>query len=235
MILTENSSKWSQIIKEELGVENPQKLNWMSQYARNHEVFEGVQTGAVDGGIYSTPLNTLGMGNPMMPLGVAGTDGFNTGAAGTGIGNTGADFHNPLYKTGSGDIPMSTLTMALEVAAMTIGLELVPVIPANGPWAMLSYMDFPYAGGKLGRINETALDGKGDGAANKPIYIKFYVDGVDKSKVKAGDTVKVGTFEGKFIGFSRIDNSVIAKVVTCGSADTSIADAFATATMVTIG
>lgn len=236
MILTENSSKWSQIIKEELGVENPQKLNWMSQYARNHEVFEGIQTGAVDGGIYSTPLNTLGMGNPMMPLGVAGADGFNAnGAAGAGIGNTGADFHNPLYKTGSGDIPMSTLTMALEVAAMTIGLELVPVIPANGPWAMLSYMDFPYAGGKLGRINETALDGKGDGAANKPIYIKFYVDGVDKSKVKAGDTVKVGTFEGKFIGFSRIDNSVIAKVVTCGSADTSIADAFAAAAEVTIG
>ena len=235
MILTENSSKWSQIIKEELGVENPQKLNWMSQYARNHEVFEGVQTGAVDGGIYSTPLNTLGMGNPMMPLGVAGADGFNAkGAVGAGIGNTGADFHSPLYKTGSGDIPMSTLTMALEVAAMTIGLELVPVIPANGPWAMLSYMDFPYAGGKLGRINETALDGKGDGAANKPIYIKFYVDGVDKSKVKAGDTVKVGTFEGKFIGFSRIDNSIIAKVVTCGNADTSIADAFAAATSVII-
>lgn len=235
MILTENSSKWSQIIKEELGVENPQKLNWMSQYARNHEVFEGLQTGAVDGGIYSTPLNTLGMGNPMMPLGVAGTDGFNTGAAGTGIGNTGADFHSPAYKVGSGDIPMSTLTMALEVAAMTIGLELVPVIPANGPWAMLSYMDFPYAGGKLGRINETALDGKGAGDANKPIYIKFYVEGVDKTKVKVGDTVKVGTFEGKFIGFSRIDNSVIAKVVTCGNADTSIADAFAAATTVTIG
>ena len=236
MILTENSSKWSQIIKEELGVENPQKLNWMSQYARNHEVFEGLQTGAVDGGIYSTPLNTLGMGNPMMPLGVAGADGFNAnGAAGAGIGNTGADFHSNAYKVGSGDIPMSTLTMALEVAAMTIGLELVPVIPANGPWAMLSYMDFPYAGGKLGRINETALDGKGEGDANKPIYIKFYVEGVDKSKVKAGDTVKVGTFEGKFIGFSRIDNSVIAKVVTCGNADTSIADAFAAATKVTIG
>jgi hypothetical protein len=39
-------------------------------------------------------------------------------------------------------------------------------------------MDFPYAGGKLGRVNETALDGKGEGAANKPIYIKFYVAGV---------------------------------------------------------
>lgn len=152
MLLTENSQKWSQIIKEELGVTDSKKLDWMSQYAQNHEVYEGLQTGSVDGGIYTTPLNTIGMGNPMMPAGV----GFDKG---TGIGNTGADFHNHAYKVGSGDVPMSTLTMALEVAAVTIGLELVPVIPANGPWAMLSYMDFPYAGGKLGRINETSLDG----------------------------------------------------------------------------
>ena len=154
MLLTENSQKWSNIIAEELGVKDQNKLAWMSQYAQNHEIYEAVQQGDPAAGIYSTPLNTLGMGNPMMPTGVGYTQG-------AGIGNTGADFHNPMYKVGSGDIPMSTLTMSLEVAAMTIGLELVPVIPANGPWAMLSYMDFPYAGGKLGRVNETALDGKG--------------------------------------------------------------------------
>ena len=51
MFLTENTSKWSQIIKEELGVENPQKLGWMSQYARNHEIYEGLQSAnhGVDG------------------------------------------------------------------------------------------------------------------------------------------------------------------------------------------
>ena len=158
-------------------------------------------------------------------------------AKNTGIGNTGADFHNKAYQTGSGDIPMSTLTMSLEVAAMTIGLELVPVIPATGPWAMLSYMDFPYAGGKLGKINETALDGKGADDANKPIYIKFYVAGANKfaTPMTAGDTVKVGGFEGKFIGFSRIDNSVIVKVVKCSSDDMSIADEFAAAESVTLG
>jgi hypothetical protein len=127
--------------------------------------------------------------------------------------------------------------MSLEVAAMTIGLELVPVIPATGPWAMLSYMDTPYAGGKLGKINETALDGKGTGDANKPIYIKFYVAGANKfaTPMNAGDKVTVGSFEGKFIGFSRIDNSVIVKVVGCGDANTSIADAFAAAESVTLG
>ena len=149
MIITENAKKWSQIINEELGVQDKNKLNWMSQYAQNHEVFEGLQVANPDpaAGIYATPLNTMGMGNPMMPQ-VAAVNG--------------ADFHNHGYVKGSGDVPMSTLTMSLEVAAMTIGLELVPVVPMNGPWAMLSYMDFPYAGGKLGRVNETAMDGKGE-------------------------------------------------------------------------
>ena len=233
MLLTENSQKWSNIIAEELGVKDQNKIAWMSQYAQNHEVYEAVQAGDPAGGIYSTPLNTLGMGNPMMPNGM----GYNAGGHGTGVGNTGADFHNPAYQRGSGDIPMSTLTMSLEVAAMTIGLELVPVIPANGPWAMLSYMDFPYAGGKLGRINETALDGKGEGDANKPIYIKFFVPGANKfdTPMAADATVTVGDFTGKFIGFSRIDNSVIVKVVGCKDANQSIAEAFAAAKTVVLG
>ena len=221
MFPTENTSKWSQIIKEELGVENPQKLGWMAQYARNHEIYEGIQSNdhGVDGGIYATPLNTLGIGNPMMPTGT----GFNA-TDGSGIGNTGADFHAHNYKVGSGDIPMSTLTMSLEVAAMTIGLELVPVIPANGPWAMLQYMDFPYAGGKLGRLNETSLDGKGEGDVNKPIYIKVSASQNDLVKAKEalkdlqiGDAIAFNNtanvqLHGTFIGFSRIDNGIIVKV-----------------------
>lgn len=238
-MITENANaKWSQIIKEEFGIENKSKLNWISQYAQNHEIYEAVQSGSIDGGIYTTPLNTLGMGNPMMPTGV----GYNA-TDGSGIGNTGADFHNVNYKVGSGDIPMSTLQMSLEVAAMTIGLELVPVIPSNGPWAMLSYMDFPYAGGKLGRINETSMDGKGAGNDNKPIYIK--VKGTTITNAK-GETVALGNDShqvvGKYLGKSRIDNSpiievwgVMAKgdVATTATkesltllADKSIADAF---------
>lgn len=235
-MITENSQKWTSIISEELGVKDNNKLSWMSQYAQNHEIYEAVQSGDPAAGIYSTPLNTLGMGNPMMPTGV----GY---AQGTGIGNTGADFHSKNYQTGSGDIPMSTLTMALEVAAMTIGLELVPVIPATGPWAMLSYMDFPYAGGKLGKINETSLDGKGAGDANKPIYIKVpytivYAEGKSKKDIPAGVSMTFENKDGqrlvsKFIGFSRIDNSLILKVVECQDKDgkmsdsISIADVFA--------
>ena len=239
MILNETQQKWANIITEEFGVKDQNKLSWMSQYAQNHEIYEGQQTsGNVSGGIYATPLNTMGMGNPKTPS--------TSGLAG---GKFGAD-----QVPGSGDIPMSTLTMALEVAAVTIGLELVPVIPANGPWAMLSYMDFPYAGGKYDRIgNLTSVDGKGPGAENKPIYIKVPAtfdgnDGKDWAAIKkltpadnklvtVTDTAGTGaTLTGKFIGISRIDGAVILEVqdAKSGGADVSIADVMKTATKLTI-
>ena len=239
MLLTENEQKWSNIISEELGVKSHNKIAWMSKMAEVHAIKEGLQPNTVNAsqGIYATPLNTLGVGNVMSPQGA----GYNA-TDGSGIGNTGADFHNPAYINGSGDIPMSTLTMALEVAAMTIGFELVPVIPASGPWQMLTYFDTPYAGGKLGALNETAFDGKGPGAENKPVYIKFNADfnfgsPSTKKDFVAGDSVEVAsstaTMTASFIGFSRIDNDIIVKVIGCGD-DTSIADVFSSDVTVTL-
>lgn len=237
MYLTESQKKWSNIIAEEMGVKDDarsKKNTWMSMYAQIHDInsqrkgglmVEGLQDPSFGGAnIYSTPLNTLGMGNPMAPQAVQY-------AQGTGIGNTGADFHNPNYQLGSGDIPMSTLTMALEIAAVTIGFELVPVVPASGPWAMLSYMDTPYAGGKLGRLNETAFDGTGTGDDNKPIYIKLnanllYETGKSKADLVKGTTqivfataangAELRAFLGTYMGFSRIDNGIIVKVESTG-------------------
>ena len=238
MILNETQQKWANIISEEYGVKDQNKLSWMSQYAQNHEIHESVQDGSmkVSGGIYSTPLNTMGLGDPKMPsnAGVAG------GLFGTQV-------------PGSGDIPMSTLTMALEVAAVTIGLELVPVIPANGPWAMLSYMDTPYAGGKLDSIgNLTGLDGKGPGAENKPIYVKVNATWDDTKwaaikKFKASDKKAVTisntadsathTLVGEYIGYSRIEGAIILKVksATISGADASIADVMREAKFVKVG
>lgn len=225
MILNETQQKWAGIITEEYGIKDQNKVQWMSQYAQNHEIYEGAQTsGNVSGGIYGTPLNTMGLGNPQMPS--------NAGLPGGKFGD---------QTVGSGDIPMSTLTMALEVAAVTIGLELVPVIPANGPWAMLSYFDNPYAGGKYDRIgNLTSLDGKGPGAENKPIYIKVpyavvYAAGKSKNDFVIGNNIiftsAKGVLTSKFIGFSRIDGSMIVEVVSAKLTDTdvSIADVFSAA------
>lgn len=254
MLITE-ANKWSQIITEEYGVQDRNKLDWMSKYAQIHAIHEAQQNPnvSIDGGIYSTPLNTLGIGNPMMPEPAAGFQST------TGIGNTGADFHNPLYNNGSGDIPMSTLPMALEIAAITIGFELVPVIPSTGPWTMLTYFDTPYAGGKLGKLNETWADGIGKDNENKPIYIKFncpaitFATGKTKNDIAKESQVTIGTsnaapaaagdylLTGKFLGFSRIDNNVLIEIVSAQTydatasavADCSIADVMGAATTVT--
>ena len=221
MFLTEQNGAqmWSKMLKENFDVKDNEKLNWVSQYAAIHEIHEsalGVNAGhagsQVPGSgvnpLYATPLNTIGMGNPYAPQNV------NTMSTAPH-----ADGNLWNQQVGSGDIPVSTLPMALNIALMTIGLELVPVVPAKGPWVMLSYMDFPYAGGKLGRVNETAFDGKGENGENKPIYVKIQgmklekIQALRKAGVKEGDVVKVnGKKIGSFLGFGRMDGAPLVKV-----------------------
>ena len=246
MFITEQNGAqmWTKMLKENFNVTDSEKLNWVSQYAAIHEIHESMLGvgGANIGGqvapaqgvspLYATPLNTLGMGNPMAP-------GY--GANGQVPVGGSADFFK--QAVGSGDIPVSTLPMALNVALLTIGLELVPVIPAKGPWALLSYMDFPYAGGKMGRKNEVAgLDGVGAGAENKPLYVKFLattLEGVgDSLKALRGGAAKEGdevtivgngiTFKGTFKCFGRLDGGLIVAVKECkaGATDKAIADLF---------
>ena len=222
MFLTEQNGAqmWSKMLKENFDVKDNEKLNWVSQYAAIHEIHEsalGVNAGhagsQVPGSgvnpLYATPLNTIGMGNPYAPQNV------NTMSTAPH-----ADGNLWNQQAGSGDIPVSTLPMALNIALMTIGLELVPVVPAKGPWVMLSYMDFPYAGGKLGRVNETSFDGKGDREENKPIYVKIQgmplelIKKLREQKAGVGKpvTLKDSTQIGTFLGFGRMDGAPLVKV-----------------------
>ena len=239
---------WSKMITEQFGVKDSEKLNWVSQYAAIHEIHEsslGVQNGTMIPSqgvspLYATPLNTVGMANPAAPGPLMPTS--------TAPG----DFYK--QATGSGDVPVSTLPMALNIALMTIGLELVPVIPSKGPWQLLTYMDFPYAGGKLGKNNEVArLDGKGVGRENKPLYFKVKhlntkgIKDFDKSKLVDGETVFVFTADtyaltGKFKGFGRMDGALLLETVSAvkDSEQASIVEVFdainaATAPTVKIG
>lgn len=175
MFITEqNTQMWSKMLKENFNVSD-EKLGWVAEYAAIHSVYEsalGIQgTPAAGqaaiptqgvGPMYATPLNTIGMGNPAAP-----SQPSTTSTAASNFWN-----QNP----GSGDIPVSTLPMALNVALMTIGLELVPVIPAKGPWAMLTYMDFPYAGGKVGGKNTVAgVDGIGEVVRTNLFISRFFL------------------------------------------------------------
>ena len=237
MFITENKGTelWTKMLKENFNVNNDEKLAWVSQYAANHEIYEAALSGAavatqaatVPTGLqpstvlpgangvsplYATPLNTVGMGNPAAP----GPLPVNTTAPGNFFAQT----------PGSGDIPVSTLPMALNVALLTIGLELVPVIPAKGPWALLTYMDFPYAGGKLGKRNEVVgLDGIGEGRENKPLYFKVVLPGdviaALRTEIAESDFVTFTTTDaenkkraakGVFKSFGRMDGGVIIEV-----------------------
>lgn len=264
MFITENKNAemWTNMLKESFGVQDPYTLNWVSEYANVHAIKEAATLGAAAvagaplgaapmGGLaanagyaaagsavaglpgangvsplYATPLNTLGMGNVAAP-----------GPLPTTTANPGTFF---AQTPGSGDIPVSTLPMALNIALLTIGLELVPVIPAKGPWQLLTYMDFPYAGGKLGKRNEiVGLDGRGEGRENKPLYVKVLFPGdviaelraskkfVDGAKITftSGEYVVTGSFK----SFGRMDGGVIIEVISCvkGAENVSLAEAFA--------
>lgn len=241
MLFNENkgTEMWAQMLKENFNVTDSSKAAWVAEYASIHEIHEsalGVGGGNIGGQVapaqgvsplYATPLNTIGMGNPAAP-------GVDPATGQIPMGGSGAFFNQTV---GSGEMPISTLPMALNVALMTIGLELVPVIPAKGPWAMLTYMDFPYAGGKLGRKNEIAnLDGIGEGAENKPLYFKVLIP-VDKiAAVRAalteGEAIDFtsGTYkvESTFKTIGRMDGGIICQVKSAknGEADCSLKEVF---------
>lgn len=237
MFLQESQNNFKNIIMEEYNNVSAEKAEWMSKLAQIHSVYEnkkgisvlneGLQPNTqVVNGIYANPLNTMGMGNPMLPNG--------------GMFGQPTEIHDPAYKVGSGDIPMSTLTASLEIAAATIGFDLVPVVPAAGPVAFLSFNDYPYAGGKLGRLNETAFDGIGEGDENKPIYIKVSGDMAILESISTAYKAlteqypaitiksKNGVISGLFLGNSRVDNNVIIKINTVknGENNVSIATIF---------
>ena len=112
---------WSPIIEEATGINESSKLAWMSEYCHNHKLYEDAN---------------------IMSLGTAGNI-FGMGAASLPANPNGADL-------GSGDKAPTLLPLAMQVAAQTIGLDLVPVVPMAGPMGLLSYLDFVYEGGKVG-------------------------------------------------------------------------------------
>ena len=127
---------WSPAIKQltnnAVNESNPDKLAWMCEYAHNHTMHLNEE--AV-GGVsfpYQTLNNTMGIGNAV-PASFAG--------------QTAADQSNS-KAFGSGDKWPSLLPMALQVAARTVGFDLVNTVPFQGPTGVLPFLDYVYAGSK---------------------------------------------------------------------------------------
>jgi hypothetical protein len=175
------------------------KTPWLAEYAHNHAIFDNTAPlfeQAGPGQFLQTPGALPGMGAAFAPT--PGQTPFTAGAK----NSYGA------AASGSGDKFPSLLPVAIQVAAKTIGFDLVPVVPMDSPVGFLPYLDYLYAGG---RTNDTAFE---------PYMVK--IQGITAADLAGGTLVSgnaittsgpsVRTYE--FVGFSRVDGHLILKVNT---------------------
>ena len=173
---------WAPIIESATGINEAEKLAWMSEYCHNHKLYEDAHIMSL-----GTAGNIYGMGNVSLPNMETGADG-------------------------SGDKAPTLLPLAMQVAAQTIGLDLVPVVPMAGPMGLLSYLDFVYEGGKL--IGSTA-----------PTYVKVSGTNLVVGATADADALPFAVAQGA----SRLDAMEIYKITVAGEAKAdagSVADCF---------
>ena len=189
-------STWAPVIEEATGINDSNKLAWMSTYCHNHKLYEDAN---------------------LMSLGSLGSfNGMNIGGMGAvALPDTTASFAS---QRGSGDKAPTLLPLAMQVAAQTIGLDLVPVIPMAGPMGLLSYLDFVYEGGRLD--NDVT-----------PTYVK--VGGAGLTVGDNGATPALPYAE--LVGKSRLDNVGIYKITEAGEAAVTGGDSIADLFSVTSG
>ena len=229
--------KWSPMIESTTGLKDKSRLNWISKYAHFHALNEADMGGV--SAPYATLFNVPGVGNAQ-PASQAAT--------------TGNQFYQQGTK-GSGDKWPALLPMALQVAARTVGFDIVNVIPMAGPTGVVSYLDYVYAGGKQPYGAPPAHDPasanpayfQGSNATGKfeaPLAFKLQLKAADASAAVAelagGDIV---TFQNggpsvqvtaQYIGKSRIDGFAMFKTGTFTGTTKNLAEVFdGSATIIT--
>ena len=205
----ETLKTWSGFITESTGIQDRSKLTWMSKYCAYHTLAEknSINESAM-GYVHMNPnMNVGGMGQAYFP-------GANPNNGYDGV-------------KGSGDNPFSLLPLAVQVAAQTIALDLVPVVPMNGPLGILQYMDYVYEGGKTNlrprfegdyesktaplmvKLTLSKSDDSDDSAIN---HAKLYQE-LREAFYPGMAPIKVGNnFELTFVALGRIDGRPIFQV-----------------------
>ncbi len=203
---------WSPIIEQKAGITDPSKKAWLSKYCHYHSLNESA-------GAYQSLNVVNGMGAvtpPTFPGAALNTPGGLSPNQG---------FYSQSWQ-GSGDKFPSLLPLAIQVAAKTVGFDIVPVIPMSGPSGVLSYLDYVYAGGKLSpqSVGTTAADALA--AAPTMIKLQFQLtDGSSGYSAGYPGSFVVGTnyyitnatsaaeyITTQFVGLSRIDGFPIFKI-----------------------
>jgi len=199
---------WAPLIESKAGITDESKKGWLTKYCHYHSLNESA-------GAYNTLGVVNGMGNVQAPLFPGASYGIGTAST-----SANANFYNTGYQ-GSGDKFPSLLPLAIQVAAKTVGFDIVPVIPMSGPTGILSYLDYVYAGGKIAGPTSAS---SGADLADAPSMIKFAATGGTGTAGATAGTFTVGTtyyiapnatgkvLTTEFVGLSRIDGAAIFKI-----------------------
>ena len=208
---------WSPLIESKVGITDESKKGWLTKYCHYHSLNESA-------GAYNSLGVVNGMGTVAPPAFPGATYPGGSYSAGANAG-----FYNNTWQ-GSGDKFPSLLPLAIQVAAKTVGFDIVPVIPMSGPTGILSYLDYVYAGGK---IAANAASSAADQLASAPSMIKFPVyqtaagtpgtTGATAGTFTVGATASVSsttlgnTLLLTFVGLSRIDGFPIFEITGIAS------------------
>ena len=191
---------------------------WLVDYAHNHAIFENagslneaLASGSAPGLFLQQPGSISSIGaissptSSMTPFTAGSKNGYGASVS------------------GSGDKFPSLLPVAIQVAAKTVGFDLVGVVPMDSPVGFLPYLDYVYQGGNTDTQYEPFLV-KLSSALNTGISVGHYIQAL------TGAADGVGAFKFQYVGKSRIDGLPILKVIT-GATDsvntTTVADAVA--------
>ena len=207
---------WSPLIESKAGITDENKKGWLTKYCHYHSLNESA-------GAY----NSLGVVNGMGTVAPPAFPGASFGGGSALSTGANAGFYNNTWQ-GSGDKFPSLLPLAIQVAAKTVGFDIVPVIPMSGPTGILSYLDYVYAGGKVGAA---AASSAADQLASAPSMIKFPVyqvssgnpgatgaTGANATTFTVGATASINTtLLLTFVGLSRIDGFPIFQITGLAS------------------
>ena len=221
---------WSPIIESKTGINDASKTQWLAKYCHYHSLNESA-------GAY----NSLGVVNGMGAVTPPTFPGASVNTPGGLSPNQG--FYSSTWQ-GSGDKFPSLLPLAIQVAAKTVGFDIVPVIPMSGPSGVLSYLDYVYAGGKLSPNANQVGTTAAEALAVAPTMIKVpsAATGASTLTVPSGSaqtplvyitsaTSASAQITALFVGFSRIDGYPIFKILSV-SAGESVADIVASGTLI---
>jgi hypothetical protein len=159
--LNKAKKKWSPLL-ENMGVNENERLDWMSEYAEYHSINENA---------YANLGNFQGMGGVANPT-VAANPGNALGV--TDFSRT----YNANGNSGSGDYGQQLLPVAMKIAAQTIGLDLVSVKPTPGPKIDLMYIDFAYDDNENTTNERPQVFAVDFGNAASNTAVKAYLDGL---------------------------------------------------------